>query len=86
MDKSRKATLIGGGIGNLAAAAFMVRDVGVDGRNITILDALPVMGGSLDAGGNAASGYSLRGGRMLTTANYECTWDLFKTIPSLTSP
>ena len=25
----------------------------------------------------------MRGGRMLTTDNYECTWDLFKTIPSL---
>ena len=85
MDNDRKATLVGGGIGNLAAAAFMVRDVGMDGRNITILDALPVMGGSLDAGGSAASGYSLRGGRMLTTDNYECTWDLFKTIPSLTA-
>jgi myosin-crossreactive antigen len=26
------------------------------------------------------------GGRMLTTDNYECTWDLYKSIPSLTSP
>jgi oleate hydratase len=26
----------------------------------------------------------MRGGRMLTTDNYECTWDLFKSIPSLT--
>ena len=25
----------------------------------------------------------MRGGRMLTTDNYECTWDLFKSIPSL---
>ena len=23
---------------------------------------------------------------MLTTDNYECTWDLFKSIPSLTNP
>jgi hypothetical protein len=29
------------------------------------------------------AGYSLRGGRMLTTDNYECTWDLYKSIPSL---
>ena len=86
MNNDRKATLIGGGIGTPAAAAFMIRDAGIEGRNITILDALPVMGGSLDAGGSAASGYSLRGGRMLTTDNYECTWDLFKTIPSLTAP
>jgi len=85
MTSINKATLVGGGIGTLAAAAFMIRDGGMEGRNITILDALPVMGGSLDAGGNAAQGYSLRGGRMLTTDNYECTWDLFKTIPSLTA-
>ena len=28
----------------------------------------------------------MRGGRMLTTDNYECTWDLFRTIPSLSDP
>ena len=78
-----KAWMIGGGIGSLAAAAFMIRDGGVPGANITILEALPVLGGSLDGAGEAAAGYSLRGGRMLTTDNYECTWDLFKTVPSL---
>ncbi|MDC8772668.1 oleate hydratase [Roseateles albus] len=78
-----KAYLLGGGIGSMAAAAFMIRDAQVPGANITILEALPLMGGSLDGAGDAASGYSLRGGRMLTTDNYECTWDLFKTIPSL---
>jgi oleate hydratase len=86
MSSNRKATLVGGGIGTLAAAAFMIRDGGMAGSDITVLDALPVMGGSLDAGGTAARGYSLRGGRMLTTDNYECTWDLFRTIPSLTAP
>jgi len=81
-----KAHLVGGGIGSLAAAAFMVRDGGVPGRNITIYEASNVLGGSLDAAGNAESGYHLRGGRMLTTDNYECTWGLFKHIPSLTNP
>ncbi len=47
---------------------------------------MPVLGGSLDGGGNPEDGYTLRGGRMLTTDNYECTWDLFKTIPSLSAP
>jgi xylulose-5-phosphate/fructose-6-phosphate phosphoketolase len=28
----------------------------------------------------------MRGGRMLTTDNYECTWDLYKSIPSLSLP
>ena len=64
----------------------MMRDGGMRGDNITILEALPVLGGSLDGGGDAERGYTLRGGRMLTTDNYECTWDLFRTIPSLEVP
>lgn len=85
MNPNSKYYLIGGGIGSMAAAAFMIRDGGVSGSNISILEAAPLMGGSLDGAGDAERGYSLRGGRMLTTENYECTWDLFKTIPSLTS-
>lgn len=83
MNTQLKAYLIGGGIGSLAAAAFMIRDGGLSGDNISILEAVSVMGGSLDGAGNPASGYSMRGGRMLTTDNYECTWDLYKSIPSL---
>jgi oleate hydratase len=86
MASTRKAYLVGGGIGSLAAAAFLIRDGGMPGSAITILEAGPVMGGSLDAAGSADRGYSMRGGRMLTTDNYECTWDLFRSIPSLTRP
>lgn len=78
-----KATFAGGGIGSMAGAAFLIRDGGMAGGQIQILEAAAVLGGSLDGAGDAARGYSLRGGRMLTTDNYECTWDLFKTIPSL---
>jgi oleate hydratase len=78
----KKAYLIGGGIGSLAAAAFMIRDGGVPGENISILEAMPVLGGSLDGAGDPEHGYSMRGGRVLTTDNYECTWDLYKSIPS----
>ena len=84
MDTALKAYLIGGGIGSLAAAAFMIRDGGVSGENISIFEAGALMGGSLDGAGTSRGGYSLRGGRMLTSDNYECTWDLFKSIPSLT--
>src|SRR5450631_3390075 len=83
MTTNRKAYLIGGGIGSMAAAAFMIRDGVFPGENITILEASSLLGGSLDGAGDPSSGYSLRGGRMLTSDNYECTWDLFKTIPSL---
>jgi len=70
----------------MAAAAFMMRDGGMPGNNISIYEAAPVLGGSLDGGGNPEDGYSMRGGRMLTTDNYECTWGLFKSIPSLADP
>jgi oleate hydratase len=83
MTTKSNAYLAGGGIGSLAAAAFMIRDGNLPGENISIFEAAPVMGGSLDAAGDPAAGYSMRGGRMLTTDNYECTWDLYKSIPSL---
>src|ERR1700677_4502778 len=78
--------LVGGGIGSLGAAGFLIRDAGVLGEDISILEQERVLGGSLDGAGDPTSGYSLRGGRMLTTDNYECTWDLFKSIPSLNQP
>jgi oleate hydratase len=81
-----KAHFVGGGIGSLAAAAFMIRDGKVPGANISIYEAMNVLGGALDGAGNAIDGYRLRGGRMLTSDNYECVWDLFKTIPSLENP
>ncbi len=83
MNAKSKAYLVGGGIGSLAAAAFMIRDGNLPGGHISILEATPIMGGSLDGAGDPEAGYSLRGGRMLTTDNYECTWDLYKSIPSL---
>ena len=82
----RKAWMVGGGIGSMAAAAFLIRDGGWSGGDITIYESPPVLGGSLDARGTPRPGYSMRGGRMLTTDNYECTWGLFKSIPSLRDP
>jgi oleate hydratase len=83
MSVKSKAYFVGGGIGSLAAAAFMIRDGHWPGASISIFEAEPVLGGSLDGAGDPERGYSLRGGRMLTTDNYECTWDLFKSVPSL---
>jgi oleate hydratase len=81
-----KAYFIGGGIGSLAGAAFMIRDGGVAGANIAIYEGLPLLGGSLDGAQLPDGSYSLRGGRMLTTDHYECTWDLLSSIPSLEHP
>ncbi|WP_448887302.1 oleate hydratase, partial [Enterobacter kobei] len=43
-----KAYFIGGGVGSLAGAAFLIRDGGIVGRDITIYEELPIFGGSLD--------------------------------------
>jgi oleate hydratase len=81
-----KAYFIGSGIGSLAGAAFMIRDGGVSGSDITIFEKQLPFGGSLDGAQLADGSYSLRGGRMLTTDHYECTWDLLSTIPGSTAP
>jgi oleate hydratase len=84
-DRDRRAAkvyLVGGGIASLAAAAFMIRDGDVPGYNITILEELDNLGGSLDGSGSPQNGYVLRGGRMLES-KYLCTYELFSSIPTL---
>jgi len=44
MRTESKAYLVGGGIGSLAAAAFMIRDGGLPGKNISILEAASILG------------------------------------------
>ena len=77
-----KAYLVGGGIASLAAAAFLIRDGDIPGHDITILEELDMLGGSLDGAGSPEDGYVLRGGRMLES-KYLCTFDLFASIPTL---
>lgn len=81
---STRAYLVGGGIASLAAAAYLIRDGHVPGHNIRILEESRP-GGSLDAGGSAAQGYSMRGSRMFGPA-YVLTYDLLAGIPSLDDP
>ncbi len=80
--EEKKAYIIGGGIAGLSAAAFLVRDAKMPGRNITVFDQLPVFGGSMDACGNSETGYVSRGERELEPY-MECLWDLFGSIPSI---
>jgi oleate hydratase len=74
--------LVGGGIASLAAAAFLIRDGDIAGKQITILEESARIGGSLDATGNPKDGYTMRGGRMFES-KYLCTFDLFSSIPTL---
>jgi oleate hydratase len=81
-DTKAKAYLVGGGIASMAAAVFMIRDGKLNGADITIIEELGRLGGSLDGGGNPQDGYVLRGGRMLES-KYLCTFGLFASIPTL---
>jgi oleate hydratase len=84
MTHDRQAYLAGGGIAGLAAAALLIREGGFRGDSIHVLEASDRFGGSLDGAGDAQSGYVSRGGRMFE-AHFGCTYDLFASIPSLTS-
>lgn len=77
--------MIGGGIASLAAAVFLIRDGGVPGAAIRILDDQPRPGGALDGGGEETWGYVTRGGRMFEP-HFVNTFDLFSTIPSADDP
>ncbi len=52
-----KIYLVGSGIASLAAAAFLIRDADIPGRNITIFEQLDRLGGSLDGAGSSEDGY-----------------------------
>ncbi|MET3983085.1 oleate hydratase [Streptomyces sp. PvR034] len=78
-----RAYLVGGGIASLAAAVFLVRDAGMPGEDIHILEELPRAGGALDGSGAPGTGYVTRGGRMLEDEAYVCLWNLLETIPTL---
>ncbi|MGA5822037.1 oleate hydratase [Kitasatospora sp. NPDC094028] len=84
--RATKAYLVGGGIASLAAAAFLIRDGDFPGRNIHVLEQLPLAGGSLDGSGSPERAYVTRGGRMLEDEAYTCLWNLLETIPTLDDP
>ncbi len=84
-EQNTKAYLVGGGVAALAAAVFLIRDVGLEGSSIRILEELDLPGGSLD-GTSLPAGYVTRGGRMLEEEAYTCLWDLLETIPTLSDP
>jgi len=83
--EKRHAYLLGGGIGSLASAAFLIHDAHMPGKNIHILEQLDRMGGSMDGAGMAETGYTARGGREIES-HFECFSELFSFIPSLTDP
>jgi oleate hydratase len=81
----KSAHIVGGGIAGLSAAAFLVTDASMPADHVTIYETLPLMGGSMDAAGNAKRGYTSRGERELE-AYMECLWYLCSKVPSLQTP
>lgn len=83
--ENRSAWIIGGGLGGMAAAAFLIRDAQMTPSKITILEASDADGGALDGAGNAETGWLIRGGREMEE-QFQCLWDLYRSIPSLEVP
>jgi oleate hydratase len=79
-----KAHIVGGGFGGLAAAAYLIRNAGVPGQDITVYEADERMGGGLFLGGSAQSGYNVPGS--VFDSEFRCTFDLLATIPSASDP
>lgn len=87
-SENSKVYLVGGGVGSLAAAVYLVRDAGVRGENIHVLEQIPIAGGSMDGAPapTPEGGYVTRGGRMFEEHHFVCLWDLLATIPTLENP
>lgn len=83
-ERADRATawFVGAGLAGLAGAAFLIRDGGVAGERITLLEELELPGGALDGLDVAEKGFVIRGGREME-AHFECLWDLYRSIPSL---
>ena len=81
-----QAYFIGGGLGSMAGAAYLIRDCKFPGEQITIYEGMHILGGSNDGIGTPEGGFVCRGGRMLNEETYENFWELFRTIPSLDQP
>ncbi|MGY1552807.1 oleate hydratase [Microbacterium sp. A588] len=78
----KRAWFVGSGLAALAGAAFLIRDAQMDGSKITIFEQQALPGGALDGLDIPDKGFVIRGGREMES-NFECLWDLYRSIPSL---
>ncbi len=83
--QGKRAHIVGGGIAGLAAAAFLATDAHLPADRITVYEALPRVGGSMDADASHPARYTSRGERELE-AWMECLWYLCGKVPSLQTP
>ena len=80
--KDSTVYLVGSGIASLASATYLVKDAGVPGKNIHILEQNDILGGALDGAGDPENGFIIRGGRM-HEEHFVCYWDLVVQYPFL---
>ncbi|MEA4811073.1 MAG: oleate hydratase [Anaerolineaceae bacterium] len=80
--EKKSAYLVGSGLAALSAAAFLVRDGQMPGKNIHILEEMDLPGGACDGIKDTERGFVMRGGREMEN-HFECLWDLFHSIPSI---
>src|ERR1700712_2143883 len=89
LDSSSQVWMVGGGIGTMAAASFLIRDAGIPGANIHFLEQLDIVGGSMDGARSPIPdqqklpAYDTRGGRMFEEEAYQCLWNLLSDIPTI---
>jgi oleate hydratase len=69
----------------LAGAVLLVRDGGISGKDIVIMEESHEFGGAFDAHGDSENGYFMSGSRMFE-AMYQCTFDVMASIPSISNP
>ena len=79
-----KAHIVGGGFGGLAAAALLIRNAEVSGRDITIYEADETLGGGFFLEGDPEHGYNLPGS--IFDKEFRCGLDLLGTIPTQRYP
>ena len=77
--------LVGSGIASLASATYLIKDAGIPGKNIHILEQDDKVGGACDGAGDVENGFIVRGGRM-HEEHFVCYWDLLSNIPSYEDP
>ncbi|MFC7967373.1 oleate hydratase [Streptomyces cinereoruber] len=83
-SKHSKVHLVGGGIASLAAAAFLVRDAGVPGENVRILEQRPAADGARAP--TREGGHVTRYDPMFEDEHCVCLWNLLETIPTPDDP
>ncbi|MFI9121265.1 oleate hydratase [Streptomyces bikiniensis] len=83
-SKHSKVHLVGGGLASLAAAVFLVRDAGVPGENVRVLEQLPAADGARAP--TREGGHVVRYDPVFGDEHCVCLWNLLETIPTLDDP